>query len=301
MDQKNPHIFIIVLNWNRPDDTIACIDSLQQLHYQHVQIVVADNGSTDDSVQRIRAYSDQVAIVENEENLGFAGGNNQGIKYALQQGADYIMLLNNDTVVAPDMVDHLLQAFHSDSNLGLVGPSIYYMDQPEDLWFTGMNFPFNIYFIGRHLLVYAKEAEKKIDVGFISGCCMLIKTSVIEKVGMLNEDYFMYYEDLDFCLQVQYGGFTLAYISAAKMWHKVSASSGGKSSPMKQYYQVKSSIFFFRQHVKGIRLVISIALRLGHASITVLRETIAGRVTFETLKKYFRGVSEALLNRPANG
>lgn len=289
-----PLVYIIILNWNRADDTLTCIESLFQMNYSNKKIVVVDNGSTDDSLTKLEVHPEQINIIANKKNLGFSGGNNRGIEFALASEADYVMLLNNDTIVAPDLLDHLVAAAEEDLELGVVGPSIYYLDNPDKLWFSGMNFPFRIYFIGRHLLVRNSRKKREI-VEFISGCGMLIKANVLKTVGLLDETYFMYYEDLDFCLRVKAAGFKLAYIPAAKMWHKVSASSGGKSSPMKQYYQVKSSIFFFRRHVKGSRLLISILLRLVHASLTVFRETMAGRVSRETLKKYFRGVSEALL------
>lgn len=291
---SEPLVYLIVLNWNGISDTIACVKSLLQLDYGNKKIVVVDNGSTDNSLDQLQKYADEIDVIKNSKNLGFAGGNNQGIKVALRQQAAYVMLINNDTIVASDMLTYLVQAMETDSTLGMTGPSIYYWDTPNDLWFSGMKFPFKIYFIGRHLLVHNTQQEKVV-VEFISGCGMLIRSKALMSVGLLSEDYFMYYEDLDFCLRFQKVGLKLAYIPMAKMWHKVSASTGGKSSPMKQYYQVKSSILFFKQHTKGVKLFISIILRLTHASITVFKELVAGRVTMVMLKKYQKGVQEALL------
>src|SRR5262245_37473647 len=137
MSVHRPHVAIILLNWNQPEYTLACLRSLGQLEYPNVTVTVVDNGSTDGSPALIRARYPDVTLIENGRNLGFAAGNNVGIDLAMRDGADYVMLLNNDTEVAPDMVDDLIAVAESDSSIGIVGPKILYYDLPDTIWSAG--------------------------------------------------------------------------------------------------------------------------------------------------------------------
>jgi len=293
--RENPLVDVIILNWNLPEDTIECVRSVLRSDYPNYRVTVVDNGSTDNSIERLRdEFGDAIRLVVNETNLGFGEGNNQGIQQALVCGADYTLLLNNDTVVAPDMLSELMQVARSDVQIGITGPVIYYADKPNDVWFAGICFMAQLYVVQRGLhLKHPLEPVEGVD--FVSGCGMLVGRNVWETVGLFAPEFFMYYEDLDFCLRAKQAGFRLGTATRARMWHRVSASTGGIESPMKQYYQVKSSLIFYRKHTRGLWFLINMTLRIGHAGWVTLKQVFRGRLSKEVVKWYLRGVAEVVL------
>jgi GT2 family glycosyltransferase len=297
---ENPLVDVIILNWNLPQDTIECVHSVLCSDYANYRITVVDNGSTDDSVQRLsEQFHDEIHLIISETNLGFGGGNNRGIQEALARGADYTLLLNNDTIVAPSMLSELMQAMRSDAQFDIAGPVIYYTDRPDDVWFAGIRFKAKLYVVQRGLhLKHPLQPMEEVD--FVSGCGMLVSREVWETVGLFAPEFFMYYEDLDFCLRARQAGFRLATATRAEMWHRVSASTGGIESPMKQYYQVKSSLLFYRKYTRGLWFLINMTLRIGHAGWVTLKQICKGRLRWDVVKWYFRGVGEALLPRPSS-
>jgi hypothetical protein len=290
-EKNSPKVTAIVLNWNRPEDTVRCVRSLAQSDYPNLHILVVDNGSTPDSFESLERQLTKVTILRNESNLGFAEGNNRGLRWALEQAADYALVLNNDTVVEATMISRLVRAAEADSSLGLLGPVIYYLGRPEEVWFAGYRFTFNIYVLRRGLRLAQplKEVER---VDFVSGCGLLIRRSVLTEVGLFSPDYFMYYEDLDLCFRVKAAGFGIGCVTGARMWHAVSLSSGGADSPMKQYHQVKSSLIFYRKYFRGFTFGINITLRFGHALFVLLKNIILNRVSLEAITMFFRGLKE---------
>jgi GT2 family glycosyltransferase len=287
-----PKVWIIVLNWNRPEDTVACVRSLKTLDYLAYQLLIVDNGSTDNSIDVFQNL-DGIELLVIGENLGFAGGMNRGIKYALARGADFTLLLNNDVFVAKDMLDHLMVAMASDSSLGMVSPLIFYADEPERVWFSGMTFTDRIYVIRRGLHLQ-KPLSPIALVDFISGCAMLVRREVWERVGFFDERFFMYYEDLDLALRVRRSGYRLACVTDAKMWHALSASTGGKDSPIKQYYQVRSMLIFAKKHTHGPVRWLNVGLRLAHAVYIALSQFLQGRLDPKAVRLYLRGIREVL-------
>src|SRR4030042_3841159 len=194
----NPKVYIIILNWNGCNDTIECIESLKSVTYPNFSVVVVDNASSDNSIDVIpRKYRD-IAFIEVKKNMGFAGGNNIGIKYALEHGADYILLLNNDTTVEPNFLTELVRTAETDNKVGILGPKIYFYSEPVRIWFGGGKLNW-LRKKGTHLdylkidnknLAPEKPKLKK----FITGCCLLIKKDVVKRLGLMSEDYFLYYE-----------------------------------------------------------------------------------------------------------
>jgi GT2 family glycosyltransferase len=291
---NSPLVDVIILNWNLPEDTIRCVRSVLHLKYPNYQINVVDNGSTDESVQKLsNQLGDKVHLIVNKNNLGFGGGCNVAIKKSLSSEAYYTLLLNNDTVLAPNMLTELVQVMESDAGIGVAGPIIYYADNPNGVWFAGIKYKAKFYAIRRELQL--KQPLKRIeDVDLVSGCGMLVRREVWETVGLFASDFFMYSEDADFSLRVQRSGFRLVTATQAKMWHRVSASTGGSESPMKQYYQVRSSLLFYRKHTTGLWFLANIALRCGHAGWTMLTQMMMGKLKWEVVKWYLRGVGEAI-------
>jgi len=241
--------YIIVLNWNGKEDTLDCLASLRNTNYDDYKIVLVDNGSEDDSVRTVRENFPEVEVVETGKNLGFAGGNNVGIAYAMKAGADYVFLINNDTTVHPDYLKELVEAAEADPKIGAAGSKIYYYSEPSVLWFAGgrVNWLRNK---GEHIGLNEKDEgqyDQQREVGYLTGCALLIKREVIEKVGVLADDYFLYYEDTDFCLRVQNAGYKTVYVPKSKIYHKVSRSTKPGSSSY-VYYHVRNGLVNARRN-----------------------------------------------------
>jgi GT2 family glycosyltransferase len=287
-----PQVMVIVLNWNLLDDTCRCVSSLRQSDYPNLTLVVVDNGSDPNLYSELRSrLSDDVKLLRSEMNLGFAEGNNLGLRYALEQSADYVLVINNDTVVAPDMVRRLVAVAEAQPDAGLLGPVIYYLQAPEQVWFAGYRFSHGIYILRRGLHL-TSPIQPTQDVDFVSGCGMLIRRSVLEQVGMFSNEYFMYYEDVDLCFRVKAAGMRIVCVTDAHMWHAVSTSSGGPDSPIKQYYQVKSSLIFYRKHFRGLKLWLNIALRFGHAAFTLFKAIVRRQLKWDAVKMFLLGTQE---------
>lgn len=241
-----PKVCILVLNYNGCKDTIACIKTLLKNKYHNFSIVVIDNASIDESVKTIERIYPNIKVIENKENLGFAGGNNIGIQYAFQEGADYVFLLNNDTVVDQDTIGNLVKAGESLPTAGILGSVTYYYHKPEELWFAGGW----IKWLSGRTGHYSKILSRKpYDSEFISGCALLIKRQVIEEIGLLDEDFFLYFEDLDWCQRALNKGYKLKVVPSSKVWHKVSSSTG-VGSKLWQYYSARNLLLFMGKHNK---------------------------------------------------
>lgn len=290
---------IVIPVWNAIDYTLACLDSLRKLDHAPAAIIVVDNGSTDGTQARIVAAHPAVTVIRNEQNLGFARACNQGLAEAFGRGCDYAFLLNNDTFVAPDMLTQLLAVAETRPNAAMFGPRICYASQPDKPWFTGMRFPRPIYIV-RTQPQHQVQSPVPAAVDFVSGCGMLIARRLYERIGGMNDAYFMYYEDLDYCLTARKAGFDIVYVPDARMWHAVSVSSGGKDSPIKQYHQVKSAIIFTRRHTRGLWRPLNLGIRFSHAGYTALRHLLRGRLQPAAIREYLRGVREATARHEAD-
>lgn len=253
-----PKVFIIILNWNQYDDTKECLESLDKLEYQNYDIVIVDNGSKDDSFEKLKKEFPRHAFIKNKENLGFACGNNIGIEFAMENKADYILLLNNDTKATPDFLSSLIEQ-SKNNNIGIASPKIMFYSAPYKIWFVGGGFlsvikkPFHKFY-GQNDFFCQSDA---ILADWVSGCCMLIKREVIEKIGMLDGDYFNNYEDVDFCVRAKKSGFNIAVIPQAKIYHKFAASMGGKFSPLYTYFRVRNNLLFFRKTYQYFYLILN--------------------------------------------
>jgi len=244
-----PKVFIIVLNWNGYNDTVECLRSLQRLSYPLYEIVVVDNGSSDGSVQRLRQEFSDVMFIENKENLGYTGGNNVGIRYALDNGADYIWLLNNDTIVEPDSLDVLIRVGEENPSAGVLGPKVLCYPDTHLLYSRGERH--NLWFNRR--TVNIGEEDKSDDVvpravDYVVGCSMLVRRKFVERVGLLDETFFAYFEEIDWCLRGRKLGFDVLYVPTAIVYHKGGASTGGMASPTVLYYHTRNWIYFMRKH-----------------------------------------------------
>lgn len=253
MMEIQPLLVTVILNWNLPQETLACVNSLLQSTYPRQRIVVVDNGSTDDSVTYLQnQLGNRVEILETGKNLFFAGGNNVGIRYALDAAADYVLVLNNDTKVAEDMVSVLMMTALQYPRAGILAPMIYYGDDHSHIWALGSKkrsgWPFP-YDIGRKETDRG-QYDKPITVDYVTGCAMLVRKEVFQQIGLFDPHYQMYYEDADFCARAQQAGFEILVEPRAKVWHLVSASATRQK--VNSYYQrTRYRVRFYRQHPEG--------------------------------------------------
>jgi len=286
-----PLVYVITLNWNRRDDTLGFLTSFSQLAYPNYRIVVVDNGSTDNSVQAIAAHFPGVQQIVNARNLGFAAGANMALRHALVQGAEFMFLVNNDTFVAPDTLDLLVEAALA-SEAGLAAPKIYYANDPQRIWSVGgwcNRINLEISGCQRGQLDECLNSEP-FEVDFITGCGMLIRRECLETVGLFDERFFMYYEDMDYCLRIRSAGYRVLVVPQARMWHRVATSSGGSDSPMERYYMARNSVLFFHKHVRGWRWLFVGPYRLGSAVKWLVRLSLARRWT--STRAYLRGLRD---------
>lgn len=241
-----PRVFIIVLNFNSKKETIECLGVLEKSRERGWEIVVVDNGSTDDSIKTVKQLRvNELRVIKNKKNLGYAGGNNVGIRWALKNGADYVLILNPDVVVRKGAIGQLLVAAKV-SGAGIVGPKILTPD--GKIWSAGgiidkKRFTAGLIGVGETDRGQYRQAR---EVDFISGTAMLVSRKVFEEVGLLDERYFLYYEDVDFCQRVKLAGFKIVFAPKAVVVHKESTSVG-KQSGLKEYYLARNHWLFLEK------------------------------------------------------
>jgi GT2 family glycosyltransferase len=271
-----PDIVTVMVNWNLKDDTIACVRSL--LAAGGGRVVVVDNGSTDGSVGALReAFGAAVTLVESGENLGFTGGVNLGVGRALGMGAAWVLLVNNDTVVADDFFAALSAGMAAAPEFDLYAPSIFYFDAPGRLWFFGDRLIAGTLFT-RGLYRNAElpaGLPPAVAVDFVCGCGMLARREVFERAGGFDTSLFMYGEEVDFCWRARLAGFRMAVVPAAKMWHKVS-SSAGKDKPRYRYLRVRNQAWFYRRYSRGAQVLLMGAGGSLKAALTGLADLARG-------------------------
>ena len=247
-----PSVAIIVLTWNGRQLTLDCLRSLESVETPNTRAILVDNASSDGTVAAVRErYGDRIDIIENPSNQGFAAGNNVGIRRALESSADFILLLNNDTFVAPDFVDQLLRPF-ADAGVGIVAPKIYYAEPRDQIWFAGGEISL-WRGIARHIGIRETDRgqyDRERDIDYATGCAMLVRREVFEKVGDLDPSYEAYFEDADFSLRARDAGFRIRYAPASKVWHRISASTGGQLSRRKARRKLASARRFFTRHAR---------------------------------------------------
>jgi len=244
----------IVLNWNGREDTLACLASLSKVNYQPLDVILVDNGSTDGSVGAVKVSFPAVTVLETGENLGFAKGNNVGLRHALAHGANYMLLLNNDTVVAPDLISVLVGALESTPQAGMAGPTIYYFDRPTTIWSAGGAID---WWRGDSRMMGLDEADKGQyntvrEVDFVTGCALLTRREVIEKAGMLDSRFFMYYEETEWCVRVVRAGYKILHVPQARVWHKIRPVQQAASSRI-HYYMTRNRLLFLKSTRASMR------------------------------------------------
>lgn len=252
MGSFSPKISIIIVHLDNQLALVDCLKSCQKILYPNYEIIIVKNGSKSQlSLTVLQGFAERVSMIINSaENVGYARGNNLGIQKALTHNANYILLLNDDTIVSPDFLDILVGEGEKSFNIGMLGPKIYYASEPNRIWFSGAYFNRQTCMISTPGSNQFDEGRngKPFDSNYITGCALLIKREVIEKIGLLDERFFLYWEDVDWGLRAKKAGFANWVIPNAHIWHKVSVSTGGMDSPLRAYHKTRSHLVMAKLH-----------------------------------------------------
>jgi GT2 family glycosyltransferase len=236
----------VVLNWNGREDTLVCLGSLARVPRSDLAIVCVDNGSEDGSQQAVREGFPGVALIEAGANLGYSGGNNLGIRYALEHGAEWVLLVNNDATVAPDVIDGFERVARACPRAGILAGKVYFAERPNTIWFAGQRVSELTGYSGRPRGYGRPDGARYKHVrqtGRAVGALMAVSREAIEAVGMLDEELFAYVEDVDWALRVRRAGLQVVFAPDAHAWHRVSASTGGEAaSTHTLYYGVRNTV-----------------------------------------------------------
>ena len=255
-------VFVSILNFNGSNNTLDCLESLRKINTSDFKltILVIDNNSSEKLNMQNGSFGEiKLKVIKNKQNLGFSGGHNIGIKYALECGADYILILNNDTYVDNNFLVELLRVMGENKNVGIVVPKIYFApgfeyhkdrysekEKGKVLWYAGGKMDWNNV-IGHNRGVDELDKgqfNKVEETEFATGCCMLIKKEVFEKIGSFDDKYFLYYEDADFTVKAKKKGFRIYYVPKSIIWHKNAESAGGSGSVLQDYYITRNRLLF---------------------------------------------------------
>jgi GT2 family glycosyltransferase len=238
-------VAVVLLSWNGRTDTLACLASLAAATYPELAPIVVDNGSSDGVAEAVAAAFPEAELIRSEQNLGFAGGSNLGIARALERGAGYVLLLNNDVEVDPGFVEPLLEEARRRPDAGALCSKVLYLDPPDLIWFAGASFDPRAGYNGRQRGYREHDDgrfEQVVETERACGAAMLVSREVLEQVGLLDPELFAYSEDTDWSLRARRAGRRHYLVPASKVWHKVSVSTGGESSPTTLYYNLRNTL-----------------------------------------------------------
>ena len=272
-----PSVAIVVLNWNNPVATSRCLDSVNGLAVRPSEVIVVDNGSTDDSVEFICHHYAWARLLRLEANLGYAGGNNEGIRFALDRGADFVLLLNNDVTVEPDTLSRLLTVAIENPRNGIIGPKVLCTTEEPTLFAAGSQVNWGKGDL-QHRGMFAPDSPqgqtgRNEPVDFLVGCCLMASRPFLEQVGLFDPEYFLNYEDVDWGIRANRAGFRVVYVPDAVIWHEVSGTLG-RSSPANTYYMTRNALRFFWLRSPRTLKWIAVARILGRTLRTILAWTV---------------------------
>jgi len=306
-----PKVSIIILNWNRLEDTIECLESLKKITYPSYEVVVVDNGSKGNDAQVLKQnFGDYIYLIQNDRNYGYTGGNNIAIRYALYNSQpDYFLILNNDVVVAPDFLTEMVKVAESDGSIGIVGPKVYYFDFPNIIHSAGMKTNMWLGYLGYigYKRSDAGQHDVQREVDSISGCCLLIKNEVIHQVGMFDESYFSYWDEVDYCFRAKKASFRIIYVPQAIAWHKkvLKKKLWGKlpyeeqASPFAYYYWARNSFRFTRKNGTKGQYSTFLLYFFGWRLWFMTGICLLYHHNLRQLVAFYRGVRDGLFNSEA--
>lgn len=301
--RHSPLLTIIVLTWNNFADTAECLHSLRQLDYPRYDVVLVDNGSTDGSIERLQSAFPEVEIIRNDRNLGYAGGNNVGIKHALTNGAEYLLILNNDTIVDPNLAAELVSISRACNNFGVLGCANYYYDNRKKIQFSGGMIDWktgDVIDTTRHKIDEGQfKALREVDT--VAGSCLFIPATVTKVVGSFDERYFLTFEESDLCCRVKKAGYRVYTCMNAIIWHKVSVSGKAQKQGLNilEYYLVRNRFLFLIKNSPKRFLPVSLSYHITRTLVYISKD-LARRNTAQVRLLLF-GLIHGVLFRLGKG
>jgi len=285
-----PKIGIILLNWNNWQDTLSCLGDIRGFSYPQelIEIIVVDNDSQDESITQLQIQPD-IELIALDKNTGFAGGNNVGIQRCLEHGCDFILLLNNDTKSPSNLLQPLLDVFNDKPTAGIISPKIYYMDPPNTLWYAGGRFK-NPRIIGDLVGIDEFDTgqyDQMREVDYATGCCMLVQRKVFQHIGLLDDNFFFYHEDVDFCYRAKLAGFSVWYQPEISIVHNISKSTTD-NLPHRTYLYAQARVIFLSKHIRGFKIPWVVSLEI----IRLFRRVFAGirQRNMQLSSSYIQGI-----------
>ena len=256
-----PLVSIITVNYDHPEVTLALLASLRLVSYPNIEIIVVDNDSPNDDPAVLKQSYPEIIFIQSTVNMGFAGGNNLGIR---QAKGKYLLFINNDTEVESGFLEPLVAKCESDTKIGAVSPKIKFYDHPDTIQFCGQ-VPMNHYTMRSHGIGHGVfdtgQFEADAPTHFVHGAAMMVPRIVIQKIGLMPECYFLYYEELDWCASIKRAGYQLWYVHNSTILHKESISTG-KMSPFKTYYMNRARLLYLRRNVTGFTFFVAIMYQI---------------------------------------
>jgi GT2 family glycosyltransferase len=299
-EKGNPRTAVLILNWNRKEDTAECVQSVLKMRVRRGDVFVVDNGSTDGSSLYLCQLFPMVSIIEHERNFGYAKGNNAAIQQLLRKRYSQFLLLNNDVLVDPYLLHELFRVMEFHNEIGVVGGLNYYYSDPNKIQFSGGLIDWNrgnTYDITKWQLDGKQFASQR-EVDTVEGSCMLIRSEVFEKIGFFDERYFLNFEETDFCCRAKRHGFKVMSAMRAHLWHKVSISSTERSY-LGEYFMARNKILFLWKNCPRSRLV----LALSYHFISTLRKSLksfrAGK--YDSFRALVLGLFDGITNKYYEG
>jgi GT2 family glycosyltransferase len=264
MARRIVSVAVVLLGLNGREDTLRCLETLQHSDTPDLRIILVDNGSTDGSGDAVREAYPEVTVLRQETNQGFSEGNNIGIREGLAGGADWVMIVNNDTLFARDTISKMVEAAQTDPAIGVVCPLILYAEPDDVIWYAGRKFDLRRGYHGRPWGLGDKDTGQFTgiyDVDTATGCAMLMPRAALEKVGLLDAELFFYMEDTDWCLRFRESGYRVVVAADARLWHAVSSAFGGENNDTVYYYGIRNTIEILNRHepMRGPRKLIRTA------------------------------------------
>jgi protoporphyrinogen oxidase/GT2 family glycosyltransferase len=284
---SHPKVSVVILTYNHYEDTRECLNSVQKCNYPNVNIILVDNGSEDETPAKVREEFPKIQVIENGANIGVPAGYNIGFQEALAQASDYIFMLNNDTVIAPDIIDELLEVANADPDAGIVMPKVLFYGSSDRVWSSGGRyraFPPAILMTDRR----AGNEDKLRMIEYAPSCGLLIHRQAFERAGLFDPGYFFLWDDWDFSERVRAHGLKIWYAPNARMWHKVSTTTQGSRSPLFWKTLGASITRFYRRHGRPPWLSMTV-----HIGYVVLREFLV-KQNWAYWGDFWSGVSEGL-------
>ncbi len=291
----NPEVGIVLLNWNQEADTSQCINSLKNIHYDNYKIFVVDNNSTDGSYEKLMVDFSEISFIRNSENMGFAGGMNSGISEVLKSEAQYILIMNTDTVVSPQMIGKLVECLKNDSNAGIAGPCVYSYYSPKELVFAGADVKLLFAKIKHRTKI--KDAEISADSDYMTGCCMMFKRKLIEELNGFDPEYFILCEDLDLSIRAKNSGYNILCNPQAVIWHKESTKI---TSNLTFYFWFRNILYLLKKHT-GLPVFVIAFFKLLFGNL--LKNLIVGTLkgNFEIPKVIIWGIVDYIKSNMNKG